>query len=297
MNNAEIECANSEQVYSEKELSQLTCIANEVPIEISCSDACCGDCNVQDIFMDNESSRLAFHGVSYTSPNLTSNASMCEEFTKRVQSSDTCSIIGSQKKLHVKIENFRQHGDEENQISGDGDSCSSGGICSVTKDWCNEINDCAKTTTSSLCQVASRESSVTRSNPAESRKKESALSDIGADYMRINGAIGSFKQLQKPHSIQSLPTSSKMSYVSIEEAGLSLVTGVDYAKFTYDKISQKQRQMPNVGYRLGKKRELYQKRRKVSDYCLVFAMLGVVLMILETELTTAGLCVKVCVTS
>ncbi|CAL1546072.1 unnamed protein product [Lymnaea stagnalis] len=113
------------------------------------------------------------------------------------------------------------------------------------------------------------------------------LSDIGADYMRVNGAIGSFKQLQKPTSMQSLPTSSKLSYT--EEAGFALVGGADFQKFTDERLQQhKVRQKPSVGYRLGKRRALYQKRKKISDYCLVFGMFGIVIMVLETELNMAG---------
>ena len=123
------------------------------------------------------------------------------------------------------------------------------------------------------------------------KSKEGGLSDIGADYMRVNGAIGSFKQLQKPTSMQSLPTSSKMSYTS-EDAGVALVGGVE---FPSDRTPQHGgvRQKPNVGYRLGRRKALYEKRKKISDYCLVFGMFGVVAMILETELTMANVYIKV----
>ena len=119
--------------------------------------------------------------------------------------------------------------------------------------------------------------------------KEHAISDIGADYMRVNGAIGSFKQLQKPTSMQSLPTSSKMSYTS-EDAGVALVTGVE---FPPERTPKHVRQKPNVGYRLGRRKALYEKRKKISDYCLVFGMFGIVAMIIETELTMAGVYNKV----
>ena len=123
------------------------------------------------------------------------------------------------------------------------------------------------------------------------KSKDGGLSDIGADYMRINGAIGSFKQLQKPTSMQSLPTSSKMSYTS-EDAGVALVGGVE---FPSDRTPQHGglRQKPNVGYRLGRRKALYEKRKKISDYCLVFGMFGIVAMILETELTMANVYIKV----
>ncbi|KAL4227346.1 Small conductance calcium-activated potassium channel protein 2 [Mactra antiquata] len=120
------------------------------------------------------------------------------------------------------------------------------------------------------------------------RKNPNPLSDIGAEYMRFNGAIGSFKQLQKPTSMQSLPTSSKMSYTS-EDAGMALVSGGD---FPSERNAKHMRQKPNVGYRLGRRKELYEKRKKVSDYCLVFGMFGITAMVLETELTMADIYTK-----
>ncbi|ESP01237.1 hypothetical protein LOTGIDRAFT_111965 [Lottia gigantea] len=133
---------------------------------------------------------------------------------------------------------------------------------------------------------------ISREESAKHRGKESALSDIGADYMRVNGTIGPFKQLQKPCSLQSLPTSSKMSYTSTEEAGVALVgSGSEYQKYTEDKTQNKARQK-NVGYRLGKRKELYEKRKKISDYCLVFSMFGICVMVLETELSMAEVYTK-----
>lgn len=109
--------------------------------------------------------------------------------------------------------------------------------------------------------------------------------------MRVNGAIGSFKQLQKPTSMQSLPTSSKMSFNDETGAGTALVEKGDSGKCMDDK--QKKDNKPNAGYRLGKRKALYERRRKISDYCLVLGMAGILLMILETELIMAKVYVKV----
>ncbi|XP_064608663.1 small conductance calcium-activated potassium channel protein-like isoform X2 [Liolophura sinensis] len=117
--------------------------------------------------------------------------------------------------------------------------------------------------------------------------KESALSEIGADYMRVNGAIGSFKQLQKPTSMQSLPTSPKMSCTSTEDAGIALVGVTDFPRYV-DERPSKVRQKPNVGYRLGKRKSLYEKRKKISDYALVSGMFGIAVMVVETELIMAN---------
>jgi len=39
-----------------------------------------------------------------------------------------------------------------------------------------------------------------------------------------------------------------------------------------------------VGYRLGKRKVVFEKRKRISDYALVFALFGVIVMIIETEL-------------
>ncbi|XP_076465722.1 small conductance calcium-activated potassium channel protein 2-like isoform X2 [Babylonia areolata] len=176
---------------------------------------------------------------------------------------------GSRARLHVQMEKARQSSEEDGRAHSDVESYTGAG-CG------GGMGKGART--SSVCHLGA----------SDSRKKDSALSDIGADYMRVNGAIGSFKQLQKPQSMQSLPTSSKMSYTSTEEAGIALVSGADLHKLRDEGLQQKIRQKPNVGYRLGKRRALYQKRKKISDYCLVFAMFGIVVMMLETELYMAG---------
>lgn len=130
-----------------------------------------------------------------------------------------------------------------------------------------------------------------RNEDSKNKGKDLAISEIGADYMRVNGAISSFKQLQKPTSMQSLPTSSKMSYTS-EDAGVALVSGTELPGYTDDK-NKNLRPKPSVGYRLGKRKALYERRKRISDYCLVFGMFGILVMILETELTMAKVYIKV----
>ncbi|XP_075300196.1 small conductance calcium-activated potassium channel protein 1 isoform X2 [Opisthocomus hoazin] len=45
------------------------------------------------------------------------------------------------------------------------------------------------------------------------------------------------------------------------------------------------RRTPNVGYRLGHRRALFEKRKRLSDYALIFGMFGIVVMVTETELS------------
>ncbi|XP_054723316.1 small conductance calcium-activated potassium channel protein-like [Uloborus diversus] len=44
---------------------------------------------------------------------------------------------------------------------------------------------------------------------------------------------------------------------------------------------------PSVGYRLGWRKALFEKRKRISDYALVMAMFGIVMMVVENELSAA----------
>ncbi|XP_074834465.1 small conductance calcium-activated potassium channel protein 1 [Carettochelys insculpta] len=49
--------------------------------------------------------------------------------------------------------------------------------------------------------------------------------------------------------------------------------------------SRNQRKNQNIGYRLGHRRALFEKRKRLSDYALIFGMFGIVVMVTETELS------------
>jgi len=42
----------------------------------------------------------------------------------------------------------------------------------------------------------------------------------------------------------------------------------------------------NIGYRLGYRRTLFERRKRLSDYALIFGMIGIVIMVIETELSS-----------
>lgn len=45
------------------------------------------------------------------------------------------------------------------------------------------------------------------------------------------------------------------------------------------------RKPPTVSHRLGHRRALFEKRKRLSDYALIFGMFGIVVMVTETELS------------
>lgn len=120
-------------------------------------------------------------------------------------------------------------------------------------------------------------------------------------------------QLRKPVSTLSIPGAVKNSSREsggggaigggggkMEEPGVALV---DYPRFAEERTlgggvykgpsSGSLRHKPNVGYRLGRRKALFEKRKRISDYALVMGMFGIVVMVIENELSSAGVYRKV----
>uniref|UniRef100_A0A8C5EW16 Potassium intermediate/small conductance calcium-activated channel, subfamily N, member 3 n=1 Tax=Gouania willdenowi TaxID=441366 RepID=A0A8C5EW16_GOUWI len=55
------------------------------------------------------------------------------------------------------------------------------------------------------------------------------------------------------------------------------------ARGSTSKVSKRKNQ--NIGYKLGHRRALFEKRKRLSDYALIFGMFGIVVMVIETELS------------
>lgn len=122
-------------------------------------------------------------------------------------------------------------------------------------------------------------------------------------------------QLRKPVSTLSIPGAVKNSSKEsgggggggggcgggkMEEPSVALV---DYPRFAEERTlgggvykgpsSGSLRHKPNVGYRLGRRKALFEKRKRISDYALVMGMFGIVVMVIENELSSAGVYKKV----
>lgn len=75
------------------------------------------------------------------------------------------------------------------------------------------------------------------------------------------------------------------------EAGIALV-GVhsEYPKYTTEEKFPDDKGPATVGlsHRLGRRKILFEKRKKISDYALVMGMFGIITMVIENELSSAG---------
>jgi hypothetical protein len=71
------------------------------------------------------------------------------------------------------------------------------------------------------------------------------------------------------------------------------ITHQAHVSFQSDETKHVERTTRKECYRLGRRKLLFEKRRKASDYALFFAMVGLVFMVLEQELTMAKIYDKV----
>ena len=76
---------------------------------------------------------------------------------------------------------------------------------------------------------------------------------------------------------------------SLSGSRLSISNFAGRAKMSLTSFRRNAR--PDIGFRLGKRKQLYESRRRVSDYALILAVLGIGLMVIETELS--GVCMLV----
>lgn len=125
--------------------------------------------------------------------------------------------------------------------------------------------------------------------------KDASISDIGVNYMKITGAIRPFRQLQKvtahppppppqsdPSSGAGHPQGQEVRAPEAEEDG-----GAKDASEGY--LIRQRASKPNVEYRLGRRKVLFEKRKRISDYALAIGMFGIAVMVIDTELCMAKL--------
>uniref|UniRef100_A0A7N6ANZ5 Calmodulin-binding domain-containing protein n=1 Tax=Anabas testudineus TaxID=64144 RepID=A0A7N6ANZ5_ANATE len=111
----------------------------------------------------------------------------------------------------------------------------------------------------------------------------------GSSLDRLNGSTPSPSPATPnlpPASLPKLPMSSSGSRRAqtgrgSRQGGAGAVgTG---ARGSTSKAPKRKNQ--NIGYKLGHRRALFEKRKRLSDYALIFGMFGIVVMVIETELS------------
>ena len=147
---------------------------------------------------------------------------------------------------------------------------------------------------------------------------DNEIAEIAADSLRINGALRQFRQLRNASTL-SMPAENKGAYIATNsldvtaDASTPLMNAAtdhrspqpfnsqrSFASNSLDSDKKKSStnksgfHKPNVGYRLGRRKALFEKRKRISDYSLLMALLGILLMVFENELSLPHIYEKVC---
>jgi hypothetical protein len=139
---------------------------------------------------------------------------------------------------------------------------------------------------------------------------DNEIAEIAADSMRINGALRQFKQLRKPTNastlsipgaVKNFSTSSDFDGNTTALMNVSSENPYHQRSFASNSVDSEKKKSasksgfhkPNVGYRLGRRKALFEKRKRISDYTLIMALVGILLMIMENELSSSGIYNKV----
>nr|XP_023674628.1 small conductance calcium-activated potassium channel protein 1-like isoform X1 [Paramormyrops kingsleyae]XP_023674630.1 small conductance calcium-activated potassium channel protein 1-like isoform X1 [Paramormyrops kingsleyae] len=110
--------------------------------------------------------------------------------------------------------------------------------------------------------------------------------EIAMSSCRYNGGVGRPPGGELDSEMQPLQT--------LRSPGLEVVVSKgnseDPSKASSESLAREgtsapQKKNKDIGYKLGHRRALFEKRKRLSDYALIFGMFGIVVMVTETELS------------
>ncbi|XP_041963371.1 small conductance calcium-activated potassium channel protein 1a isoform X1 [Alosa sapidissima] len=107
--------------------------------------------------------------------------------------------------------------------------------------------------------------------------------------VRPLGSLASSRRNLEEHDSETQPLQT------LHSSGLEVVVskgnGEDRSKASNESLVREgggnapQKKNKDIGYKLGHRRALFEKRKRLSDYALIFGMFGIVVMVTETELS------------
>ncbi|XP_042629232.1 small conductance calcium-activated potassium channel protein 1a isoform X2 [Cyprinus carpio] len=106
--------------------------------------------------------------------------------------------------------------------------------------------------------------------------------------VRPLGSLAASRRNLAEHDSETQPLQT------LHSSGLEVVVskggGEDPSKASNESLvresgNEPQKKNKDIGYKLGHRRALFEKRKRLSDYALIFGMFGIVVMVTETELS------------
>ncbi|KAI1883336.1 hypothetical protein AGOR_G00244140 [Albula goreensis] len=117
-----------------------------------------------------------------------------------------------------------------------------------------------------------------------------ALPQVAMSSCRYNGGVGGPRRDSETQPLQTLRSSGLEVVVSKgngTEGGGGRASQESLARSGggNTRPPPPQKKNKDIGYKLGHRRALFEKRKRLSDYALIFGMFGIVVMVTETELS------------
>ncbi|XP_031433560.1 small conductance calcium-activated potassium channel protein 2 isoform X3 [Clupea harengus] len=138
-----------------------------------------------------------------------------------------------------------------------------------------------------------------RGSPASSRRESNSYRQIAMSSCRYNGGVmrplsNLSSSRRNLHEFDS--ESQPLQPISTADASDNLASKPDNNSTTLMPYasgdgggnhsgSKPKKKGQNIGQKLGHRRALFEKRKRLSDYALIFGMFGIVVMVIETELS------------
>ncbi|XP_055796636.1 small conductance calcium-activated potassium channel protein 1b [Salvelinus fontinalis] len=128
--------------------------------------------------------------------------------------------------------------------------------------------------------------------PSLSKSSSPLLPDTVVTSAKYSGDVG--RPLSSlgasPPNLSELDSERQEPHQTLQRSVLEEVFSKGFSENNSKANSEGGRDTPqkrtkDIGYRLSQRRALFGKRKQLSDYALIFGMLGIVIMVMETELS------------
>ncbi|CAB1314103.1 unnamed protein product, partial [Coregonus sp. 'balchen'] len=128
--------------------------------------------------------------------------------------------------------------------------------------------------------------------PSLSKSSSPLLPDTVVTSAKYSGDVGRLLSSlgASPPNLSELDSERQEPLQTLQRSVLEEVFSKGFSENNSKANSEGARDAPqkrtkDIGYRLSQRRALFGKRKQLSDYALIFGMLGIVIMVMETELS------------
>jgi hypothetical protein len=120
----------------------------------------------------------------------------------------------------------------------------------------------------------------------DSESEENVRPSVG----RCNGG--------NPNALREITISATASTAKVKSdlasgAEIKSITSYSGSRTAVRPLTAMGKNRSNAGYQIGRRKKLFEKRKLISDFTLVFGIFGIIVMVIESELASYGFYTKV----